>query len=517
MRRLYNAAALAAVAVMLTQAAQAQEIGLVTLKPDVATGEMRADIPARPDGETVYIMRDGERVATASITSSGQPGGAVLSMPAGDATRVRVGDRISLSPDLTKAEQLPLSAYEPVDPSRPMAERGTIDRVPPSLSSVVRTEETRTETRTSAQPPPSLRGTPAPPSAARGPRDITDSPVSAKGESFDRRGGPMAGGMPPVAPVNPRLTPRGSDIRMYPAPAIVSEAGVLGPYAPGLAAAAPVGTPFLRSPAFAGPPVIYMPQTVNRVLLPSVTPYPANVMQPPVRYPYASAPFTRTDIYVNLPYGTYYWPNGYAGTTPVEPQIPVYVTAPATAVLTSEAAYTTQRYAPGAAHAEALNPITVPPVVRSGHSVESRVVPQVRVGETATSFASGPAAPPPGAAGASFGPEISGMEGIPGGQVTGQAPSTSVLPPLEPLSPFPNVGASGPPEPSALSPESALPPLPPLSSTREMGVPALPPTNTTLPALTTIDPPAPLMPAPGEPGFVPPPLVPGPAAENGVE
>lgn len=156
----------------------------------------------------------------------------------------------------------------------------------------------------------------------------------------------------------PRLTPRGSDLVVYPAPAVKSEAGILGPYGPGLAAAAPIGTPYLRSPAFAGPPIIYMPQTVTRVLVPGSTPYPSQIMQPPVRYVYSSAPFTRTDIYVDLPYGTFYWPQGYAGTTPVEPQVPAYVVSPSTALMTNEASYAVQRYAPGTASAETLNPIS---------------------------------------------------------------------------------------------------------------------------------------------------------------
>ncbi len=153
----------------------------------------------------------------------------------------------------------------------------------------------------------------------------------------------------PRALAAPRLTPRGSTVPLYPAPAVAAtgEGGVLGPYGPGLAAAAPVGTPYLRSPAFAGPPVIYMPQTVTRVLVPASTPYPSQVM-PTRNYVYASAPFLRTDIYVNLPYGTYYWPQGYAGTVPVEPSMPAYVMAPSTAMSTTEASYAAQRYIPGA-------------------------------------------------------------------------------------------------------------------------------------------------------------------------
>lgn len=169
---------------------------------------------------------------------------------------------------------------------------------------------------------------------------------------------PMVSEAPVPEPVSPRLTPRGAAIEVYPRPAVVAapEAGIVGPYGPGLASAAPVGTPYLRSPAFAGPPVIYMPQTVTRVLVPGVTPYPSNPMRPPVNYIYASAPFMRTDIYVDLPYGTYYWPQGYAGTAPVEPQVPAYVMAPSVAVTSNEASYAAQRYVPGAAHPETVNP-----------------------------------------------------------------------------------------------------------------------------------------------------------------
>jgi hypothetical protein len=157
----------------------------------------------------------------------------------------------------------------------------------------------------------------------------------------------------------PRMTPRGSEVRLYPAPAVtpIPAGQALGPYSAGLAAAAPVGTPYLRSPAFAGPPIIYMPQTVTRVLVPAVTPYPGNVMQA-TNYIYASAPFMRTDIYTSLPYGTYYWPQGFAGAQPVAPTLPVYVEAPATAIMSAEASYAAQRYAPGAAGAEVISPVT---------------------------------------------------------------------------------------------------------------------------------------------------------------
>lgn len=481
MRRLYNAAALAAVALMLAQAAHAQEIGMVTLKPNEATGEMRADIPARPDGETVYIMRDGVRIATAVIKSSGQPGGAVLTMSPAEAAKVQIGDRISLSPNLSKEEQFPLSAYQPVDTTKDSGSSSAGRRVPPSLSSVL-------SGSAEASLPP-LRPTPKPVGADSG---------KSQAEKSGRASRPAesAPASEPVVAVSPRLTPRASEIPLYPAPAVVPEAGVLGPYGVGLAAAAPVGTPYLRSPAFAGPPTIYMPQTVNRVLLPSVTPYPANI-QPPVRYPYASAPFTRTDIYVNLPYGTYYWPNGYAGTTPVEPQIPVYVTAPATAVLTSEAAYTTQRYAPGAAYAETLNPITVPPVAAAGPAVEAQIVPVARVGGVATTQPSSVAASPAGADTASAGPGTAGSSLLPGAPTTGVAPAPAVLPPLEPLNPFPSSGATGAPEPAALTTPGEMPSLP---SAPDAAAPAVPPTNTTLPApLAPLPPLSPAAPAPAAP------------------
>jgi hypothetical protein len=63
-------------------------------------------------------------------------------------------------------------------------------------------------------------------------------------------------------------------------------------------------------------------------------------MQPTDRYIYSSAPFTRTDVFVNLPYGGFYRPQGFAGTTPVEPQIPAYIPQPVSAVLTAEAGFT---------------------------------------------------------------------------------------------------------------------------------------------------------------------------------
>lgn len=180
----------------------------------------------------------------------------------------------------------------------------------------------------------------------------------------------------------PRMTPRGSEVRVYPAPAVtpVPAGQALGPYSVGLAAAAPVGTPYLRSPAFAGPPIIYMPQTVTRVLVPASTPYPGNVM-PATQYVYASAPFLRTDIYVSLPYGTYFWPRGYAGVQPVAPSLPVYVEAPATAILSAEGQYAAARYQAGSAAAESAGSATeaVTPTPKTAEAIPSKemvIVPE---------------------------------------------------------------------------------------------------------------------------------------------
>ena len=292
---------------VLAQLAGAQEIGMVTIKPDAATGVMRADLPARPDGEKVYIVHQGKQVAQATIRTSGGPAGAELLMPTTDAAKVEIGDRISLSPTLDR--ELPLSAYKAIDPKAPKGGGdGQMDAGTGAVAAV-------------AEPAPWSKG--------------------------ERR-----------SPVMPRLTPRNSQVPLYPEPAVTPDpqAGILGPYGQGLAAAAPIGTPYLRSPAFAGPPVIYMPQTVSRVLVPSSTPYPYNII-PTRQYPFASAPFLRTDIYVNLPYGTYYWPQGYAGTVPVEPQVPAYVTVPSTAIQTAEASYAAQRYIPNAVRPDTIAPI----------------------------------------------------------------------------------------------------------------------------------------------------------------
>ena len=266
----------------------AQEIGMVTLKPNLETGELRVDMAVRPDGEKVYIVRRGQLVAAATVTSSGGQGGAVLGLAKEDADKVLVGDRVSLSPTLSA--ELPETVYKPS----------------------------------------------ASPSLGDGMVPVADAGVEVSMPVKAEAKGELAA---------PRLTPRCAGVPMFPVPAVTPypEQGVLGPYGQGLAAAAPIGTPYLRSPAFAGPPIIYMPQTVTRVLVPASTPYPHQLI-PTRNYIYASAPFLRTDIYVNLPYGTYYWPQGYAGVVPVEPQVPAYVMAPSAAMPSSEASYSAGRY-----------------------------------------------------------------------------------------------------------------------------------------------------------------------------
>ena len=271
-----------------------------------------------------------------------------------------------------------------------------------------------------------------------------------------------------ITPAAPRLTPRGMGVSVYPQPA-VTEGGIAGPYGQGLAAAAPVGTPYLRSPAFAGPPIIYMPQTVSRVLLPGVTPYPANVMYPPQRYVYSSAPFLRTDIYVNLPYGTFYWPQGYAGTTPVEPQVPAYALAPSTAVYSNEASYSTQRYAPGIANQETLNPLAVATPAAAAEVVRTEDTSTIPSGASASVSA---AIPP-------------------------SAPIAETPPPLQPLQPFPSLptGESAPSSPPSLpgalpSPAPAMPSLP-TGSDPAPAPPALPSAPPALPSAPSALPGAP--------------------------
>jgi hypothetical protein len=285
---------------------------------------------------------------------------------------------------------------------------------------------------------------------------------------------------PTPKPPMPRLTPRNSALVTYPKPAVepVAQAGVLGPYGPGLAAAAPVGTPYLRSPAFAGPPIIYMPQTVTRVLLPGVTPYPSNIMQP-ANYIYASAPFTRTDIYVDLPYGTYYWPQGYAGTTPVEPQVPAYVIAPSAAMLTNESAVLAGRYAPGSAHAETLDAAAVGAEAKGPTAAATPLVPQMApMGGTPSPASLAPSA-------ASLAPEAAAL-----------APESTTLAPPAPVT-----------TPSSAAPSDLAPPLATPAAAPSSGLPELAPPTAPAPAATT-----PASPFSGE--AVPPLKTPSPNADK---
>ena len=223
---------------------------------------------------------------------------------------------------------------------------------PPVMGEASATVSQKVETKTTHEV-----GAPEPAAVAVSvPAAVSQTTVERSTTVQLEKGAPVAPA--PVVGAIAQPTPRGMGVPLFPAPAVTAQAGISAPYGQGLAAAAPVGTPYLRSPAFAGPPIIYMPQTVTRVLLPGATPYPSNIMSPPASYVYASAPFTRTDIYTSLPYGTFYWPQGYAGTVPVEPQVPAYVTAPASAIMSTEADYTAARYEPGVASAETLNPIT---------------------------------------------------------------------------------------------------------------------------------------------------------------
>lgn len=248
----------------------------------------------------------------------------------------------------------------------------------------------------------------------------------------------------PAAPrALPRLTPRVTEVQAYPRPAVTPApgGGALGPYGQGLAAAAPVGTPYLRSPAFAGPPVIYMPQTVTRVLVPGITPYPSNIL-PTAQYAYASAPFQRTDIYVNLPYGTFYWPQGYAGTSPVEPQVPAYATAPSNAILTNEASYAVQRYdANNQAKGEAPVALVAASAPAAAAPASGSIpMPSLTPAPAAEAPAPAPIAPAPSLAPA---PEMSAPAPAP--------PAPESVPGLSPLKPL--SGVSVPPPPGAAKPD----------------------------------------------------------------
>jgi len=304
----------------------------------------------------------------------------------------------------------------------------------------------------------------------------------------------------------PRMTPRGSELKLYPAPAVtpIPAGQALGPYSAGLAAAAPVGTPYLRSPAFAGPAIIYMPQTVTRVLVPSSTPYPGNVM-PATNYIYASAPFMRTDIYTSLPYGTYYWPQGFAGAQPVAPTLPVYVEAPATAVLSAEGSYAAQRYAPGVAGAEVINPVTgavtpTPEVAKTLPPNEMVIVPET-AGTPAPASSPAPSATP-----AEKSPLAAGVN-APAGTPAAAAPTPAQAPPplATPASAPPALPAA-PALPGAAAPVLTPPSLTaPAAPTAAPAAPALPPV-TTPPPLTVPGAPAAAPAAPAQPGL--PPLAP---------
>jgi hypothetical protein len=163
-------------------------------------------------------------------------------------------------------------------------------------------------------------------------------------------------------------------------------------------------------------------------------------MAPPARYVYSSAPFLRTDIYVDLPYGTFYWPQGYAGTTPVEPQIPAYVLAPSTAIQTNEASYTTQRYAPGLANPETLNPITAaaPAPVSGAISVSGPQPATVALTPAPIAGIANIPAVVPGGPAAPVGAELS---------VAPQETPAEAASVLQPLQPFPSTTTNEPTTP----------------------------------------------------------------------
>ncbi len=413
--------------VAISALSTAQEIGMVTLTPNPTTGEMRVDMGVRPDGEKVYIVRKGQLVAPATVKSSGGQGGSVLALVPADATKIIIGDRISLSPTLTA--ELPVSAYKPA----------------PSVTVI------------------------APVTDATGELTMMGEATPAE------EAGMLAA---------PRLTPRSAGVPLYPAPAVTPypEASILGPYGQGLAAAAPVGTPYLRSPAFAGPPIIYMPQTVTRVLVPASTPYPSQLI-PSRNYIYASAPFMRTDIYVNLPYGTYYWPQGYAGTVPVEPQVPAYVTAPASAMMTGEAAYAAGRYIPHPTRIEEVGVTVTAPATE-----QTAVMPAQEVVEPAKDMSVSPVTVEPASTPVPL-PTLSSTPVPPPVVVIPETvvvtPQTVVVPSLPTLStaPAPVPGATAPPValPGLPGAPAAMPGLPPVPA--EAAPAVAPPPGAALPGL----------------------------------
>ncbi len=479
-----------AVALSLTLASAgavfSQEIGIVATTPNVTSGELIVDIPARPDGDKVYIVRDGAMVAEATVKTSGGQGGTVLSIPTEKVSVVQVGDRISLSPSLAK--QLPASAYE-------VKVKGDVLPPHPGQQNLAAAAGERKDLVVAAKTVTEV-GAPEP---APGPATAAVSVTEKETVQLEKGVTVETTVATEAAVAEP--TPRGMGVPLFPAPAVTAESGIAAPYGQGLAAAAPVGTPYLRSPAFAGPPIIYMPQTVTRVLLPGATPYPSNIMAPPAHYVYASAPFIRTDIYTSLPYGTFYWPQGYAGTTPVEPQVPAYVTAPAAAIMSTEADYTAGRYTPGLADQEVLNPITA--------GINSNLVATTTIGDeeagTAASVATAPQVQVPSLS--TVAPVPSLTVEVPGPEASVSVETTVPAPPVA-VEPFPVLsdtaasvsvtttgavtnGTALPELPSAAP--SALPTLPAAPAPAAApGLPALPPaTPDTIAGLPTLPPAAP--------------------------
>ena len=442
----------------------AQEIGMVTLTPNPTTGEMRVDMGVRPDGEKVYIVRKGQLVAPATVKSSGGQGGSVLLLATTDATKITIGDRISLSPTLTA--ELPLSAYKPSD---------SINITPTS--------------------------------------DATGEVIMMGEATPAEEMGMLAA---------PRLTPRAAGVPLYPAPAVTPypDADILGPYGHGLAAAAPVGTPYLRSPAFAGPPIIYMPQTVTRVLVPASTPYPSQLI-PSRNYIYASAPFMRTDIYVNLPYGTYYWPQGYAGTVPVEPQVPAYVTAPASAMMTGEAAYAAGRYIPHPTRIEEVGvTVSAPSTTELPDVTPTPAIVEPATGLSVSPVTVEPASTPVPLPTLGSTPAPAPAVTIPEPIVVPNLPTLNPTAPEQPAVVVPAAPAALPSLPGAPAPLPGMPaPLPGMPASPEVapavtpaatpgaalpglpGLPGAPATTPAAPAPETLAAPPPALPGlPGAPG-----------------
>src|SRR5690606_12938874 len=195
--------------------AAAQEIGKVAAQPNANTYQVTAQFTeVRSPGETVYIVRGGNLVTDAQVVSFAD-GNGVLKLPEQSINEIQPGDQILLTNPAATQAGVELGAPEP-----PIT---TVSTISESLEVTEQLEQ--------------------------------DSSVV----TTERR----------VSTAIARPPPRGMGVPVFPAPATVStQAGVVAPYGQGLAAAAPVRTPYLRSPAFAGPPIIYMPQTLTRVLLP---------------------------------------------------------------------------------------------------------------------------------------------------------------------------------------------------------------------------------------------------------